>query len=284
LAEDIAERGLLQPIVLDSKGRILDGRNRYAACDIAGVKPEFATYEGDDPDGYALAVNLARRNMSKGQMAMVLAGGAEYNNYTLEDARRYGVSKQYVSWARLVLDHDDLRRAVLADTMKLAPAYEEALRRKEAVDSVDEVKAQLRAEAPDLADEIAEERLTLEEALGALQDRRQDAIRQECVAKVDEVIILEGHKEPTFAERVEQGHITWNDADTLSGKWLQERSESIDRDAERVRRITASWGALRDVMCKPDRPRTVELLERLSDVDREILDQISKEITFKKKV
>jgi ParB-like chromosome segregation protein Spo0J len=37
LADDIAERGLLHPIVLDTEGRILDGRNRYAACEIAGV-------------------------------------------------------------------------------------------------------------------------------------------------------------------------------------------------------------------------------------------------------
>lgn len=35
LAENITANGLLHPIVLDKKGRILDGRNRYAACQIA---------------------------------------------------------------------------------------------------------------------------------------------------------------------------------------------------------------------------------------------------------
>jgi hypothetical protein len=53
LAADIKERGLLQPIILDAKGRIFDGRNRLAACEIVGVEPQFETYEGDDTDGYA---------------------------------------------------------------------------------------------------------------------------------------------------------------------------------------------------------------------------------------
>jgi nucleoid-associated protein YgaU len=43
------------------------------ARELAGVEPAFTTYEGEDPAGYALAVNIARRHLSKGQLAMVAA-------------------------------------------------------------------------------------------------------------------------------------------------------------------------------------------------------------------
>jgi hypothetical protein len=58
LVADIKTRGLLQPIVLDAEGCVLDGRNRLAACKKAGVKPDFTTYANGDPNGYALAVNI----------------------------------------------------------------------------------------------------------------------------------------------------------------------------------------------------------------------------------
>ena len=35
--------------------------------------PQYVTYEGDDPDGYALMVNILRRNLTKSQLAMVAA-------------------------------------------------------------------------------------------------------------------------------------------------------------------------------------------------------------------
>ncbi|WP_329096819.1 ParB N-terminal domain-containing protein [Streptomyces sp. NBC_01439] len=46
LADDILELGQHHPIVLDADGRILDGRNRLKACEIAGVEPVYVTYEG----------------------------------------------------------------------------------------------------------------------------------------------------------------------------------------------------------------------------------------------
>src|SRR5258708_25919801 len=100
MAADIKERGLLHPIVLDHEGGILDGRNRYAACKLAGYEPLFETYTRDDPAGYALAVNIARRHLTKGQQAAVIAkSSVEYHSDT------HGPSKQLASHARAPRDH-----------------------------------------------------------------------------------------------------------------------------------------------------------------------------------
>ena len=45
LAADIKANGLLNPVVRH-RGKILDGRNRLAACEIAGVKPKFVEWQG----------------------------------------------------------------------------------------------------------------------------------------------------------------------------------------------------------------------------------------------
>src|SRR5262245_1065618 len=72
LAEDIGANGLIHPIVLDPDGRILDGRNRYAACQLAGTEPTFTTYDGD-PVARILSANNERRHLTLPQRAAAVA-------------------------------------------------------------------------------------------------------------------------------------------------------------------------------------------------------------------
>ncbi len=67
LADDIQRNGLQQPIVMQN-GVVLDGRNRLAACELAGVKPTFTEYTGESPVAFIIGVNLRRRHLSIGQM------------------------------------------------------------------------------------------------------------------------------------------------------------------------------------------------------------------------
>jgi hypothetical protein len=71
LADDIQERGLLHPIVL-LDGKILDGRNRFDACNLAGIEPRFVEWQGDgSPVAWVVSTNLMRRHLTSSQRAVV---------------------------------------------------------------------------------------------------------------------------------------------------------------------------------------------------------------------
>jgi ParB-like chromosome segregation protein Spo0J len=72
LAADIEANGQQDAVWL-FEGRILDGRNRYRACDRVGVEPKFRNYEGSDPLGFVISKNLHRRHLTESQRAMVAA-------------------------------------------------------------------------------------------------------------------------------------------------------------------------------------------------------------------
>lgn len=73
LADDIREHGQREPVILFD-GKVLDGRNRLLACEMAGVEPRFVTVESDEigsPTKFVLSLNLLRRHLDESQRAMV---------------------------------------------------------------------------------------------------------------------------------------------------------------------------------------------------------------------
>ena len=71
LADDIRQNGLQNAIIL-LDGKILDGRNRHAACKIAGVEPRFEKWTGNgSPVEWVISQNLMRRHLTASQRAVV---------------------------------------------------------------------------------------------------------------------------------------------------------------------------------------------------------------------
>lgn len=135
LAEDIKKNGL-EDYGIIYEGMILDGRNRQAACELAGVKMEFHDYDEDpewlaergfDPLEFVLSSNLHRRQLKQSQRAMVAAKMANLTEgrpsketvqnctVTIEDAAQsLSVGRCSVATAKHVLAHgsDELIEAV----------------------------------------------------------------------------------------------------------------------------------------------------------------------------
>lgn len=180
LADDIAANGQRHPILLDDTGRLLDGRNRLAACDLAGVDPVFDIYEGDDAQGLVISLNVTRRHMTTSEKAMAAArmapdGRAVSGKSARYVADRFSISERTVKMARaLISEAPDLASRVDAKAESVAAAYEVLKERRTIGNSTEAKMAKLRSEAPDFADAVAEERMTLAEALGAAEARSRE--------------------------------------------------------------------------------------------------------------
>lgn len=69
LVGDIRANGLQCPITI-CEGMVLDGRNRYAACDELGIEPSTQEFVGD-PWAYVWSLNGQRRDLSDDQRAQI---------------------------------------------------------------------------------------------------------------------------------------------------------------------------------------------------------------------
>lgn len=92
LAESIKGSGLREPIVLH-EGKILDGRNRYRACRLAGVDPRCVTYDGDAPAQFVRDKNLERRDLTDDQRAGIIMVMQEEIAEEVENNRRRKISE-----------------------------------------------------------------------------------------------------------------------------------------------------------------------------------------------
>ncbi len=139
LKADIKANGVHEPIVIYN-GQILDGRNRFRACQEVGVTPEFTEYQGNDPVGYVVSLNLHRRHMNETQRSAVGASIANLsvgkpnsanwrnNNTQAQAAERLNVSERSVNRAKKVQQEGvpELFEAIQGGTVSVSAAADVA--------------------------------------------------------------------------------------------------------------------------------------------------------------
>jgi hypothetical protein len=123
LAEDIKVRGQLAPI-LNYQGAILDGRNRWVACRMAGVEPETIEYKEADPVGFIKSMNILRRHLTtaeRARLAELLATASHGGDHSgsestlAKTAKELDVSRTSVATVRKIKKkspkaYNDLKR------------------------------------------------------------------------------------------------------------------------------------------------------------------------------
>lgn len=105
LLADVAERGIVVPVVVDQHGRVLDGHNRREIADRLGIDcPTEVRHVVDEEDARqtALALNLTRRHLSREQRRDLIARECESRPGDSDRAiaRRFGCSPSTVGAVR----------------------------------------------------------------------------------------------------------------------------------------------------------------------------------------
>jgi hypothetical protein len=170
LADDICKNGQLVPVWL-YEGKILDGRNRWAACKIAGIEPKTKEYTGDKPTAFAVAMNDRRRHMNKGALAAV---AAELEPFFASDAK-----KRQAEQAK--------RNQPQAAPQKVAtlPPIEKSKSRQEAAKSVGvgeryvQDAKKVKQEAPEVFERLKAGKITLQDAKREVAKKPTDDWRKD---------------------------------------------------------------------------------------------------------
>lgn len=130
LAEDIKTNGLIYPVIM-CDNKVLDGRNRLLACEIAGVCVyfrDFKAYRSEhSPTSWVLATNLKRRQLTATQRTTVAVEAEPLlaKEAAEEKARRVAESNRNPMAAKLPPSEKPEReaRAKAAKIVGVSPRY-----------------------------------------------------------------------------------------------------------------------------------------------------------------
>ncbi|MFF7635618.1 ParB/RepB/Spo0J family partition protein [Kitasatospora sp. NPDC008050] len=276
LAQCIKEFGQKMPIVLDPDGVLLDGRNRLAACELAGVEPRFTTYTGTDQTAYIWAANVRRRHVTEGQRAMVHAMVLAQSGQSLRTyANLHSLSRTRLSLANTVLKYSpDLAEQVRDGKLRLDAAADIVRQHNIKAQRVKAKHDRLLQHAPDLAAQVTEGELTLDTATATLDQRLEDEQLRRKVEEIDAIRRADRDPGPALTELADSGDIDWQQAHQCAEDYITQRQAAISRDRQRLAAIADSWATVRNLACQPDSLYTHQVLDGLTPLAHELANRL----------
>lgn len=265
LAESIAVVGLIHPIVLTPQGEILDGRNRLAACEKAGVEPTFETRDGDDDDykEFVIGANTTGRRESMtvqiaaASTALILGhekrkNGRWMRNSIIQNSGLQGsAERESLRCAGLVMD--ELGPAHLLEVRdgasSLNSKYEQARRQKDEREQAEarKVEAVRQAEQREhRAQEFFENDAAAREWLGSKPEGAFANLRAAFSAIQEE------------REEIRQAEQARREAEEAERRETEER---INRHARYVEVFVTNFGTGLDMATNPERNEILQACE-----------------------
>jgi protein gp37 len=208
LVQDILVRGLHEPIALTHDGNmIVDGRNRYRACEECGRDPVFYRlsefFQGKDLIDWIVSVNVKRRHLNPGQLAFVaLELEPIYAAEAKERQRAHGGTAPGKPKETLPAD----RPKVISDARdEAAHAIGGAGRNVSKAKKIEEV-------APDLKVEVVSGKTSLDAAYKQAQaiDRNQKEKEPPPSPPSETIILLKTHDNQDVEYKIPKSKSTFN--------------------------------------------------------------------------
>jgi hypothetical protein len=223
LVMDIKRNGLREPIILNhDRSMLIDGRNRWRACEAAGQDPVFEVL----PERYTepmildliVSKNLARRQLNPGQKAFC----------ALDYKERYAKAIQEQEQARKVTNPANQHTqsgATPADRQESRYERESATRAAKITGSSGRSVARataIKRDAPDLAEQVRSGAITLDAADKQRKERLKAEPRPDPAPKPSQVMLtLRTHKGDAVPYPQPQAKATFNDPKRDGISWAQ---------------------------------------------------------------
>jgi ParB-like chromosome segregation protein Spo0J len=230
---DIKTNGVQHPVIVHD-GMILDGRNRYAAAQEAGVECPTKEYPGGDPVAYIMSANVQRRHLTTAQRAAFAAELASMQLGSNQHSKKEGTSNDVPitideAASMLAVGRASVDRAKAV--MRTDPEMHEAAK----AGKEKELKAQRKGKEPK-AKEPAMKWQSIAQETGAarLGNLNSDYLRK-LKADIDEIApgAIESKNEPAVREACEFI------AKKTGGKSLDERYEEHRQEVATLKETAA---------------------------------------------